>query len=76
MLSSWRMYEMHPALFLKTGCYRLVILPPPLLEDLSKALDDELHFLIVEVGGVDGEREMCTWAISKYFGYLVSNTSA
>jgi hypothetical protein len=20
MLSSWRMYEMHPALFLKTGC--------------------------------------------------------
>jgi hypothetical protein len=21
MLSSWRMYEMHPALFLKTGCY-------------------------------------------------------
>jgi hypothetical protein len=23
MLSSWRMYEMHPALFLKTGCYRV-----------------------------------------------------
>jgi len=22
MLSSWRMYEMHPALFFKTGCYR------------------------------------------------------
>jgi hypothetical protein len=21
MLSSWRMYEMHPALFFKTGCY-------------------------------------------------------
>jgi hypothetical protein len=21
MLSSWRMYEMHPALFLKAGCY-------------------------------------------------------
>jgi hypothetical protein len=21
MLSSWRMYEMHPALFLKSGCY-------------------------------------------------------
>jgi hypothetical protein len=25
--------------------------------------------------GVD-EREMCSWAISKYFGDLVSNTSA
>jgi hypothetical protein len=23
MLSSWRMYEMHPALFLKTGCDKL-----------------------------------------------------
>jgi hypothetical protein len=23
-----------------------------------------------------GEREMCPWAISKYFGDLVSNTSA
>jgi hypothetical protein len=22
MLSSWRMYEMHPALFFKTGCDR------------------------------------------------------
>jgi hypothetical protein len=22
MLSSWRMYEMHPALFFKTGCYK------------------------------------------------------
>jgi hypothetical protein len=27
----------------------------PLLEDLAKALDDERHFLIVELGGVDGE---------------------
>jgi hypothetical protein len=25
MLSSWRMYEMHPALFLKTGCYTVAI---------------------------------------------------
>jgi hypothetical protein len=25
MLSSWRMYEMHPALFLKTGCYKFVV---------------------------------------------------
>jgi hypothetical protein len=32
-----------------------VILPPPLLEDLTKALDDERHLLIVELGGVDGE---------------------
>jgi hypothetical protein len=28
-----------------------VILPPPLLEDLVKALDDEGHFLVVELGG-------------------------
>jgi hypothetical protein len=33
----------------------LVILPPPLLEDLTEALDDERHFLVVELGGVDGE---------------------
>jgi hypothetical protein len=26
MLSSWRMYEMHPALFLKTGCYTITLL--------------------------------------------------
>jgi hypothetical protein len=32
-----------------------VILPPPLLEDLMEALDDERHLLIVELGGVDGE---------------------
>jgi hypothetical protein len=29
--------------------------PPPLLEDLMEALDDERHLLIVELGGVDGE---------------------
>jgi hypothetical protein len=28
------------------------------------------------VGEERGEREMCPWAISKYFGDLVSNTSA
>jgi hypothetical protein len=28
------------------------------------------------VGGGGIEREMCPWAISKYFGDLVSNTSA
>jgi hypothetical protein len=33
---------------------RLVILPPPLLEDLAETLDDERHFLVVELGGVDG----------------------
>jgi hypothetical protein len=32
-----------------------VILPPSLLEDLTEALDDECHLLIVELGGVDGE---------------------
>jgi hypothetical protein len=31
-----------------------VVLPPPLLEDLAEALDDE-HHLLVELGGVDGE---------------------
>jgi hypothetical protein len=33
----------------------LVVLPPPLLEDLAKALYDERHLLVVELGGVDGE---------------------
>ena len=37
----------------------LVILPPPLLEDLAKALDDERHFLVVELGGVDGYSTRC-----------------
>jgi hypothetical protein len=32
----------------------LVILPPPLLEDLAEALDDECHLLIVELRSVDG----------------------
>jgi hypothetical protein len=31
----------------------LVILPPPLLEDLAEALYDERHFLVVELGGVN-----------------------
>jgi hypothetical protein len=34
---------------------RFVVLPPPLLEDLAEALDDEHHFFVVELGGVDGE---------------------
>jgi hypothetical protein len=32
-----------------------VVLPPPLLEDLAKALDDERHLLVVELRSVDGE---------------------
>jgi hypothetical protein len=32
----------------------LVVSPLPLLEDLAKALDDERHFLVVELGGIDG----------------------
>ena len=32
-----------------------VVLPPHLLEDLAEALDDEHHFLVVELRGVDGE---------------------
>jgi hypothetical protein len=38
---------------------RLVILPPPLLEDLAEALDDERHFLIVELGGIDWKPTWC-----------------
>jgi hypothetical protein len=32
-----------------------VVLPPPLLEDLTEAPYDERRLLIVELGGVDGE---------------------
>jgi hypothetical protein len=31
----------------------LIVLPPPLLEDLAEALDDERHLLVVKLGGVD-----------------------
>jgi hypothetical protein len=31
----------------------LVVFPPPLFEDLTETLDDERHFLVVELGGVD-----------------------
>jgi hypothetical protein len=37
----------------------LVVLPPPFLEDLAEALDDERHFLIVELGGVDWKPTWC-----------------
>jgi predicted lysophospholipase L1 biosynthesis ABC-type transport system permease subunit len=32
-----------------------VVSPLSLLENLAKALDDERHFLVVELGGIDGE---------------------
>jgi hypothetical protein len=35
-----------------------VVLPPPLLEDLPEAFDDERHILIVKLRGIDGEREL------------------
>jgi hypothetical protein len=38
---------------------RFVVLPLPLLEDLSKALDDKSHLLVVELGGVDWESTWC-----------------
>jgi hypothetical protein len=38
---------------------RLVILSPPLLEDLAETLDDERHFLVVELRGIDG---CSTWS--------------
>jgi hypothetical protein len=37
----------------------LVILPPPLLEDLAEALDDEGHLLTVELGCVDWKPTWC-----------------
>jgi hypothetical protein len=37
----------------------LVVLPPPLLEDLAKALDDECHFLVVKLGGVNWKPTWC-----------------
>jgi hypothetical protein len=36
-----------------------VVLPLPLFEDLSKALDDKSHLLVVELGGVDWESTWC-----------------
>jgi hypothetical protein len=37
----------------------LLIFPSPLLEDLAKAFDDKRHFLVVELGGVDGCSTQC-----------------
>jgi hypothetical protein len=36
-----------------------VVFPLPLLEDLTEALDDERHLLVVELGGVDGKPTRC-----------------
>jgi hypothetical protein len=36
-----------------------VILPLPLLEDLSKALNNKSHFLIVELGGINWKSTRC-----------------
>jgi 4-amino-4-deoxy-L-arabinose transferase-like glycosyltransferase len=33
----------------------LVVSPLPLFEDLTEALDDEHHLLIIDLGGVDGK---------------------
>jgi hypothetical protein len=37
----------------------LVAFPLPLFEDLSKALNDKSHLLVVELGGVDWESTWC-----------------
>jgi hypothetical protein len=36
-----------------------VVLSPPMLEDLAKALDDERHLLVVKLGGVDWKPTWC-----------------
>jgi hypothetical protein len=37
----------------------LVVIPFPLLEDLVEALDDERHFLVVELEGIDWKPTRC-----------------
>jgi hypothetical protein len=50
MLSSWRMYEMHPALFLKSGCdiFLAILSHETLLADVG----EEEAFVDGDVGGV------------------------
>jgi hypothetical protein len=36
-----------------------VVLPPPMLQDLAEALDDERHFLVVELGGINWNPTWC-----------------
>jgi hypothetical protein len=50
----------------------LVILPPPLFEDLAEALDDERHFLVVELGGINGSLlDVC----SSFFSSVALNAT-
>jgi hypothetical protein len=57
--------------------YILLVIPDTKLgEFMLRSLILSLTMLICIRMSRDGEREMCPWAISKYFGGLVSNTSA
>jgi hypothetical protein len=38
---------------------RLVVLPPPLLEDLTKALNNKSQLLVVELGGINWKPTWC-----------------
>jgi hypothetical protein len=51
-------------------------LRPPRPNILSSCCKAAFLFPLFRVSGLICEREMCPWAISKYFGDLVSNTSA
>jgi hypothetical protein len=53
-------------------CRVRMTLEPHSLQPGWRSLDSESFGYRAE----DNEREMCPWAISKYFGDLVSNTSA
>jgi hypothetical protein len=46
----------------------LVVLPLPLFEDLSKALNDKSHLLVVELGGVD-------WESTSFFSFVALNAT-
>jgi hypothetical protein len=41
----------------------IVVLPLPLFEDLTEALDDERHLLIVKLGGVDWNPTWCRFLL-------------
>jgi hypothetical protein len=43
-----------------------VVLPPPLLEDLAEAFDDERHLLVVKLGGVDGNSTWGRFLLSSF----------
>jgi hypothetical protein len=51
---------------------RLVVLPPPLLEDLTKALNDKSHLLVVKLGGVDWKPTWCRLLLL-FFRYFECN---